>query len=110
MELNHLPAIIHHLRSGEDNAGLTREVLAKYLEAVNQEITAREANTTHPEEWAIETMQMINELTPNIEGKAFHPGWFLLRQRLEEAERTMKYPTEPAEPIEYYFGPQGEKP
>jgi len=39
--------------------------------------------------WAIETMIMINKLTPDIKHKAFDPGWFLLKQRLEEAERLM---------------------
>ena len=38
MEINHLPAIVWHLRNGEDNAGLSREALADYLECVNQEI------------------------------------------------------------------------
>jgi hypothetical protein len=39
--------------------------------------------------WAIETMCKINDLTPDIKGKAFDPDWFLLRQRLEEAERKL---------------------
>lgn len=39
--------------------------------------------------WAIETMQMINTMTPDIKGKAFEPDWFLLRQRLEEAGRRL---------------------
>ncbi len=34
-------------------------------------------------------MKMINDLTPNITGKAFSPDWFLLRERLEEAGRVM---------------------
>lgn len=34
--------------------------------------------------WAMETMQIINAMTPEITGKAFDPEWFLLRQRLEE--------------------------
>lgn len=43
---------------------------------------------THPGSgWAFETMTMINKLTPDIHGKAFDPGWFVLRERLEEAER-----------------------
>src|SRR6266705_2124423 len=36
--------------------------------------------------WALETMQLINKLTPDIKEKAFDPDWFLLRQRLEEFE------------------------
>lgn len=36
--------------------------------------------------WSLETMQIINELTPTIDGKAFDPDWFLLRQRLEAYE------------------------
>lgn len=39
--------------------------------------------------WAVETMMMINKLTPKIKGKAFDPDWFLLRERLEEAGRVM---------------------
>lgn len=35
--------------------------------------------------WAMETMMMINNLTPDIKGKAFDIDWFLLRQRLDEA-------------------------
>lgn len=42
-----------------------------------------------PRGWAEETMMLINKMTPNIEGKAFDPDWFLLRQRLEEAESIM---------------------
>ena len=30
---------------------------------------------------------MINKLTPEIKGKAFDPGWFELRQRLEQADK-----------------------
>jgi len=33
--------------------------------------------------WTAATMAEINRLTPDIDGKAFEPGWFLLRQRLE---------------------------
>lgn len=36
--------------------------------------------------WTRETMSTINRLTPSIKGKAFDPDWFLLRQRLEQAE------------------------
>lgn len=39
--------------------------------------------------WSRETMIIINDLTPLIEDKAFDPNWFLLRNRLEEFERTM---------------------
>jgi hypothetical protein len=35
--------------------------------------------------WTRDTMQMINALTPNIKEKAFDPGWFALRQHLEQA-------------------------
>lgn len=37
-------------------------------------------------EWALETMALINTLTPTIEGKAFNPDWFMLRQRFESME------------------------
>jgi hypothetical protein len=36
--------------------------------------------------WAIETMHIINNLTPGIKGKAFDVDWFLLRQRFEQIE------------------------
>ena len=36
--------------------------------------------------WTLETMQIINKLTPEIKGKAFDPDWFLLRQRFEQME------------------------
>lgn len=49
--------------------------------------------------WAEETMHMINELTPDIKGKAFDPDWFLLRQRLEEFERATPSPEPPSNPI-----------
>jgi chromosome segregation ATPase len=42
-----------------------------------------------PTPWAMETMQLINKLTPDVQGKAFDPDWFLLRQRLEEKEREL---------------------
>ena len=39
--------------------------------------------------WASETIRIINDLTPDIKGKGLSPDWFLLRQRLQEAERIM---------------------
>ena len=33
----HMRAIVWHLRNGEDNAGLSREALANYLEAYERE-------------------------------------------------------------------------
>ncbi|MDP2692444.1 MAG: hypothetical protein Q8O88_02255 [bacterium] len=39
--------------------------------------------------WATETMMAINKLTPDIKEKSFDPDWFLLRQRLEKAEKIM---------------------
>jgi len=39
--------------------------------------------------WAAETMSIINKLTPEIKNKSFDPDWFLLRERLESAERRM---------------------
>src|ERR1035437_3375572 len=36
--------------------------------------------------WTVETMRIINTLTPEIKGKAFDSDWFLLRQRFEEFE------------------------
>jgi hypothetical protein len=45
------------------------------------------ARSGHEFSWAMETMRMINKMTPDIQGKAFDPDWFLLRNRLEEFER-----------------------
>jgi hypothetical protein len=47
--------------------------------------------------WALETMQIINRLTPDMKDKAFDPDWFLLRQRLEEFEAALasQTPTPP---------------
>ena len=39
--------------------------------------------------WTLQTMRKINELTPEIKGKAFDPDWFLLRQRFETMEEKM---------------------
>lgn len=36
--------------------------------------------------WTLETMRIINDLTPDIHGKAFDIEWFLLRQRFEAIE------------------------
>lgn len=36
--------------------------------------------------WTEETMLTINKLTQDIQGKAFDPDWFLLRQRFEQFE------------------------
>ena len=41
------------------------------------------------EGWAKETMRQINELTKEITMKGFDPDWFLLSERLKEAERVM---------------------
>jgi hypothetical protein len=46
--------------------------------------TATRQSKDYP--WSLETMRIINELTPDIKGKAFEPDWFLLRQRLEAFE------------------------
>ena len=43
--------------------------------------------TQHEPRCSDETMRMINVLTPQITGKAFDPGWFLLRQRFDEVDR-----------------------
>jgi len=39
--------------------------------------------------WTLQTMQMINTLTPNVKGKSFDPDWFLLRQRFEQVEEKL---------------------
>lgn len=46
---------------------------------------ARDADYDY--EWTRETMRLINELTPDVKGKAFDPDWFLLKQRFEQLER-----------------------
>jgi hypothetical protein len=40
--------------------------------------------------WALETMRIINRMTPDIKGKAFDVDWFLLRQRFEEIEYALR--------------------
>lgn len=42
--------------------------------------------TERAKRWTLDTMEMINTLTPTVKGKAFDPDWFLLRQRLEQIE------------------------
>jgi hypothetical protein len=37
--------------------------------------------------WTLNTMDMINKMTPGITGKAFDPDWFCLRARFEQMER-----------------------
>lgn len=41
-----------------------------------------------PLPWTLETMDMINKMTPKITGKSFDPDWFLLRQRFEQYEKS----------------------
>lgn len=43
--------------------------------------------------WANEVIQMINKLSPEVEGQAFDPGWFLLRQKLESFPREAQPPS-----------------
>lgn len=44
--------------------------------------------------WTLKTMQAINDLTPDIKGKAFDVDWFLLRQRFELMEGVLTKLTE----------------
>jgi hypothetical protein len=53
---------------------------------MNQDPAQASGPTAEECPWAMETMLLINKLTPNVDGKAFDPDWFLLRQRLEEFE------------------------
>lgn len=48
--------------------------------------TQQETETPTPS-WAVETMMLINKLTPQITDKKADPDWFLLRQRFEAIER-----------------------
>ena len=52
--------------------------------------------------WSLETMALINKLTPDIKGKAFDPDWFLLRNRLEqfEANALLASHSTPADPTD----------
>ncbi len=36
--------------------------------------------------WSDETINIINQLTPDIKGKAFSPDWFLLAERFREVD------------------------
>ena|SRR5580658_5807749 len=52
--------------------------------------------------WTLETMDLINRLTPEIKGKAFDPEWFLLRKRFEQIEEEVwqaKQSTSATQPI-----------
>jgi len=51
-----------------------------------EKVAAAPARQSRDYPWTLETMRIINDLTPNIKGKAFDPGWFLLRQRFEAFE------------------------
>lgn len=63
--------------------------MGSYDEYMRQKDAEPVAQETSPQglPWSWETMQMVNRLTPHISGKAFDPGWFVLRNRLEEFER-----------------------
>lgn len=39
--------------------------------------------------FSIKIIEMVNNLTPNIQGKAFDPDWFLLRQELERVDESV---------------------
>ena len=56
--------------------------------------------------WALETMELINKLTPDIKGKAFDPDWSLLRQRLEQMEAAWDAATYAASSIPAQGGQQ----
>lgn len=43
-----------------------------------------DVNAVGADRWLRETMLAINKLMPEIQGQHDDPGWFLLRQRLEE--------------------------
>jgi hypothetical protein len=51
--------------------------------------------------WLMQSMQKINDLTPNITGKAFDPDWFLLREHLQYAATIMDSATKERLPIAY---------
>jgi hypothetical protein len=40
--------------------------------------------------WTEETVRIINNITPDIKGKAFDPDWFLLLQRFEQIEDALR--------------------
>ena len=60
----------------------------KTIKAINVGFMNESVNDSPATGWAMETMRMINKLTPNIKGKQFDPGWFLLRNRLEAVSYT----------------------
>jgi hypothetical protein len=49
-----------------------------------------ESDTPIVKTWSIETIELINSLTPNIKQKSYDPDWFLLRQRFERFEAQYK--------------------
>lgn len=65
------------------------DVCVKIPEAEARKLTAQYRDSgavVSNAPWSVQTMQMINELTSTIEGKAFDPGWFELRQRFEQVD------------------------
>jgi hypothetical protein len=66
-----------------------------YSQQYRNGLTAYMAN-----DWTIETMRIVNELTPDIHGRAFDPDWFLLRQRFEQMEEKYSEMLELLETIE----------
>jgi len=58
---------------------------------MSKENTMSNVPTPRSEEkqWAAEIVELINKLTPDIQGKAFDAGWFMLYERLDSAAREL---------------------
>lgn len=57
-----------------------------FAEAYHAHASQQAAPMSSEFPWTIETIRIINDLTPAITGKAFDVEWFLLRQRFEQIE------------------------
>ena len=54
-------------------------------------------------EWTEETLNMINDMTKDIQGKGFSPDWFTLRNRFEERDREVERLREALKLWKVYF-------
>jgi len=79
-----------------------RALIAEQREGLEEPMTQPAQSSGHEFPWAMETMQMINKMTPDIQGKALDPDWFQLRNRLEEFERAYVASIAQAAPLTPY--------
>lgn len=64
---------------------------------------------TPTKSWSVETIELINALTPNIKSKSFDPDWFLLRQRLERFEQQLSAMTKERDELKIELARENEE-